>query len=36
MIFDREIYLQRLIDGRGNGMVKIVTGVRRCGTGRDL
>lgn len=31
MVFDRKMYLQRLIDGRGNGMVKIVTGVRRCG-----
>ena len=31
MVFDRNIYLQRLIDSRGNGMVKIVTGIRRCG-----
>lgn len=31
MVFDRKMYLERLIDGRGNGMVKIVTGVRRCG-----
>ena len=31
MVFDRKLYLQRLIDSRGNGMVKLVTGVRRCG-----
>lgn len=31
MIFNREKYLDSLIKGRGNGMVKIVTGVRRCG-----
>lgn len=27
MVFDRKLYLQRLIDCRGNGMVKLVTGV---------
>lgn len=31
MLFERKKYLDRLIDGRGNGLVKIVTGVRRCG-----
>ncbi|MBQ7530170.1 MAG: ATP-binding protein [Paludibacteraceae bacterium] len=31
MRFSRTKYLQRLLVGRGNGMVKIVTGVRRCG-----
>lgn len=31
MLFERKKYLNRLIAGRGNGMVKIVTGVRRCG-----
>ena len=31
MRFERKKYLNRLIAGRGNGMVKIVTGVRRCG-----
>ena len=31
MRFERKKYLERLIAGRGNGMVKIVTGVRRCG-----
>lgn len=31
MLFERKKYLERLIAGRGNGMVKIVTGVRRCG-----
>ena len=27
----RDIYLNRLITRKGNGMVKIVTGIRRCG-----
>ena len=31
MVFKREKYLQRLISRRGNGFVKIITGVRRCG-----
>lgn len=31
MFFERKKYLNELIAGRGNGLVKIVTGVRRCG-----
>ena len=31
MIFQRKKYLDRLIAGQGNGLVKIVTGGRRCG-----
>lgn len=31
MIFERKYYLDRLIAGEGNGLVKIVTGGRRCG-----
>lgn len=31
MIIKREKYLERLISLRHNGMIKIVTGVRRCG-----
>ena len=31
MIVKRDTYLQKLIDRDGNGLVKIVTGVRRCG-----
>lgn len=31
MIFERELYLQKLISADGNGMIKIVTGIRRCG-----
>lgn len=31
MQFDRKEYLQKLISGEGNGMIKIVTGIRRCG-----
>ena len=31
MDIKRDLYLQQLIDRRHNGMIKIVTGVRRCG-----
>ena len=31
MIFECKKYLDELIAGRGNGLVKIITGVRRCG-----
>lgn len=31
MVFERKKYLDELIAGRGNGLVKIITGVRRCG-----
>lgn len=31
MVFERKSYLQQFIDSRGNGMVKVVTGIRRCG-----
>ena len=31
MVFERKKYLNELIAGRENGLVKIVTGVRRCG-----
>ena len=27
----RDSYLNKLIEKQGNGMVKIVTGIRRCG-----
>lgn len=27
----RDIYLNQLIEGMGNGLIKIVTGIRRCG-----
>ena len=27
----RDIYLQRLIDRQNNGLIKIITGIRRCG-----
>ena len=27
----RDLYLNRLIDRRENGMIKVVTGIRRCG-----
>lgn len=31
MIVQRDIYLQRLVHRRHNGMIKVITGVRRCG-----
>lgn len=31
MQIKRDFYLQQLIDGKQNGLIKIVTGVRRCG-----
>ena len=31
MIIHRDLYLQRLVHRRHNGMIKVITGVRRCG-----
>lgn len=31
MQIKREFYLQQLINGKQNGLIKIVTGIRRCG-----
>ena len=31
MYFERKFYLQELISSEGNGMIKIITGIRRCG-----
>lgn len=31
MEIKRDIYLNRVINGMGNGMIKIITGLRRCG-----
>lgn len=31
MIIQRKKYFDMLISGKGNNLVKIVTGVRRCG-----
>ena len=31
MDIKREGYLQQLIDSQGNGLIKIITGIRRCG-----
>ena len=36
MIFERKKYLDELIAGRENGLVKIITGVRRCGKSGSL
>lgn len=27
----RDLYLSRLIERRENGMIKVITGIRRCG-----
>lgn len=31
MLIKRDTYLEKLIDRRGNGLVKVITGPRRCG-----
>lgn len=31
MYFERKAYLEELISAEGNGMIKIITGIRRCG-----
>lgn len=31
MVIKRDIYLNQLIAGRDNGLIKIITGIRRCG-----
>lgn len=31
MVIQRDYYLNQLISGKGNGLVKIVSGIRRCG-----
>ena len=31
MEIKRELYLQQLISRKGNGFIKVITGIRRCG-----
>ena len=31
MIIKRDIYLNKLIDSMNNGLIKVITGIRRCG-----
>jgi len=31
MLFERKPYLEQLISAEGNGMIKVITGIRRCG-----
>ena len=31
MVFNRDFYLKKLISASNNDMIKIITGVRRCG-----
>ncbi len=30
-LIQRDAYLNRLVDKRGNGLIKVITGIRRCG-----
>ena len=31
MLIQRDTYLNKLIERQNNGMVKVITGIRRCG-----
>lgn len=31
MVFERKYYLDQLVRAEGNGMIKVITGIRRCG-----
>lgn len=31
MLFERKYYLEQLLRAEGNGMIKVITGIRRCG-----
>ena len=31
VVIKRDIHLKKLIDSKHNGMIKVVTGIRRCG-----
>lgn len=31
MVFERKEYIEQLVALEGNGMIKIITGIRRCG-----
>lgn len=35
MKIKRDIYLQQLIDRKDNGMIKVITGIRRCVISRN-
>ena len=30
-MIERDYYLKQLISKKGNGMIKVITGIRRCG-----
>ena len=36
MEIKRDAYLQQLIERKDNGMIKVITGIRRCGIMNDL
>lgn len=31
MVISRDVYLEKLVAAKGDGYVKVVTGIRRCG-----
>ena len=31
MVIRRDFYLKKLIQRKGNGLIKVITGIRRCG-----
>jgi len=31
MVIQRDFYLEKLIQRKGNGLIKVITGIRRCG-----
>ena len=31
MLFKRNLYLDKLISKKDNGLIKVITGIRRCG-----
>ena len=31
MVIKRDVHLKKLIESKHNGMIKVVTGIRRCG-----
>ena len=31
MVIRRDFYLEKLIQRKGNGLIKVITGIRRCG-----
>ena len=36
MVIKRDRYLEKLISKQNNGMIKVITGIRRCGNNVKL